>query len=185
MKTFKKSRWVKAILPKINIIKSLFISAGVRCEICGPIRRKRKWVVNIIIVVESSILNIVKILCEYDSTIRFLNNPRTSKHKLGCLIDDIQYIFYSGDEKCWGTLLLYCTGSMRFNKVLACKAKASGMRLTARGLFHGENIIAGRTEVQVLNALGMNYIRPELRNTKNDWVGEMVLMRQIKKKGGF
>ncbi len=79
------------------------------------------------------------------------------------------------DHECFGAALLYFTGSKEFNVMLRQRAIAAGMRLNEYGLFRGleekpqekgAQAFASATEEQVLAALGLPAIPPELRE---DW----------------
>lgn len=92
--------------------------------------------------------------------------PKLSGEKLkrfdynGAQID----LYYATPET-WGMTLLVRTGSANHNIKLATKAKRMGLHFSvARGIENknGE-VIASRTEEEVLSALGLNYIPPEGR----------------------
>ena len=43
-----------------------------------------------------------------------------------------------------------------------------GLKLSEYGVFNGKKVIASKTEKDVYNALGMDYIKPELRENKGE-----------------
>jgi DNA polymerase (family 10) len=63
----------------------------------------------------------------------------------------------------FGAALLYFTGSKAHNVALRRIAQADGRKLNEYGLFRGERRLAGRTEEEVYEALGLAWIPPELR----------------------
>jgi DNA polymerase/3'-5' exonuclease PolX len=64
----------------------------------------------------------------------------------------------------FGMLLLSRTGSARHNVYLAQVAKRRGLHFNPhRGILRGEEIVASRTEEEILSALGLPYIAPEDR----------------------
>ncbi|GIW43327.1 MAG: DNA polymerase/3'-5' exonuclease PolX [Candidatus Binatia bacterium] len=63
----------------------------------------------------------------------------------------------------WGAALNYFTGSKAHNVALRKIAMEKGLKLNEYGLFRGERAIAGRTEEEVYDALGLQFIPPELR----------------------
>ncbi|MCX8072869.1 MAG: DNA polymerase/3'-5' exonuclease PolX [Candidatus Binatia bacterium] len=63
----------------------------------------------------------------------------------------------------WGAALNYFTGSKAHNVALRRIAMEKGLKLNEYGLFRGERVIAGRTEEEVYEALGLQFIAPELR----------------------
>jgi len=63
----------------------------------------------------------------------------------------------------WGSGLLYFTGSKAFNIEMRKKAIKKGYKLNEYGLFKGKKRVAGRTEREVFQKIGMKYVRPENR----------------------
>jgi DNA polymerase (family 10) len=79
-------------------------------------------------------------------------------------------------EHQYGAALMYFTGSKEHNIEMRKIAIAKGLKLSEYGLNRGSRMIAGRTEEEVYNALGMDYIEPEMREVR----GEIELARQHK-----
>lgn len=67
------------------------------------------------------------------------------------------------DAKRFGISLLRATGSPRHLNMLEQRAAAKGMALTREGLRKGRKIIAAETEAGIYDALGLQFIDPELR----------------------
>jgi DNA polymerase (family 10) len=67
------------------------------------------------------------------------------------------------EEKSFGAALCYFTGSKGHNIALRRIAQDKKLKLSEYGLFRGERFIAGRTEAEVYEALGLPYIPPEIR----------------------
>ena len=63
----------------------------------------------------------------------------------------------------WGAALAYFTGSEPHNIGLRMIAQKRGWKLSEYGLFKGKKMLAGRTEEEVYDQLGLPYIEPELR----------------------
>jgi len=63
----------------------------------------------------------------------------------------------------FGAALLYFTGSKAHNVALRGLAKGRGLKLNEYGLFRGARCLAGRTEEEVYEALGLAFVPPELR----------------------
>lgn len=74
----------------------------------------------------------------------------------------------------FGAALQYFTGSKEHNIALRRIAEKKGLKLNEYGLFRGERRIAGRTEEEIYEALGLSYIPPELREDR----GEIEAARQ-------
>jgi len=85
-----------------------------------------------------------------------------------------QLSVYLTDAERFGASLLLATGSQAHLRQLRAIARPQGFNLDERGLWRGEQIIAGRTEAEVYRALGLQYIEPELREGR----GEIALARQ-------
>ncbi|MBI5238262.1 MAG: DNA polymerase/3'-5' exonuclease PolX [Deltaproteobacteria bacterium] len=74
------------------------------------------------------------------------------------------------DEKCFGAALQYFTGSKAHNIALRERAKKLGLKISEYGVFKekGDKWIAGRTEEDVYKAVGLPWIRPELRENMGE-----------------
>jgi len=64
---------------------------------------------------------------------------------------------------CFGAALLYFTGSKAHNLALRSLARGRGLKLNEYGLFRGARRLAGRTEAEVYETLGLAFVPPELR----------------------
>jgi DNA polymerase (family X) len=65
--------------------------------------------------------------------------------------------------KSWGAALNYFTGSEAHNIALRKIAQKRGWLLSEYGLFKGNTMLAGATEQQIYERLGLPYVEPELR----------------------
>jgi DNA polymerase (family 10) len=70
---------------------------------------------------------------------------------------------YLTDARRFGVSLLLATGSSKHLETLQQRAADSGMTLTPEGLRRGRKIIAAGNEAEIYEALGLQYIEPELR----------------------
>jgi DNA polymerase (family 10) len=71
-------------------------------------------------------------------------------------------------EASWGAALCYFTGNKAHNVTLRRIAQERGQKLNEYGLFSGKRRIAGRTEQEVYQALGLPFIAPELREDQGE-----------------
>ncbi len=71
-------------------------------------------------------------------------------------------------EESYGAALLYFTGSKAHNIALRGLANQHGWKLNEYGLFSGRRRIAGATEEDVYEKLGLPYIEPELREDRGE-----------------
>lgn len=67
-----------------------------------------------------------------------------------------------------GAALHYFTGSKGHNVALRRRAQARGLKLNEYGLFRGARRVAGATEGEVYQALGLPWISPELREDRGE-----------------
>lgn len=67
------------------------------------------------------------------------------------------------DAKSFGAALLYFTGSKAHNIAIRRIAQDRKLKLSEYGLFRGRKMIAGQTEKEIYEALGLRFIPPELR----------------------
>jgi DNA polymerase (family 10) len=77
-------------------------------------------------------------------------------------------------EESWGSALQYFTGSKEHSVELRKIAITKGLRLNEWGVYRGEKRVAGKTEEEVYEALGLQWIPPEMREN----AGEIELARQ-------
>jgi DNA polymerase (family 10) len=68
----------------------------------------------------------------------------------------------------FGAALQYFTGSKDHNIALRERAKRRGLKLSEFGLFRGDDLVASRTEEEVYEALGLDWIPPELRENMGE-----------------
>jgi DNA polymerase (family 10) len=87
------------------------------------------------------------------------------------LNDTLQVDLRIVEEKSYGAALQYFTGSKDHNVVLRSLAIKKGFKLNEYGLFDKttEKYIAGKTEEDVYNKIGMQYIEPELRENHGEF----------------
>jgi DNA polymerase (family 10) len=72
------------------------------------------------------------------------------------------------EEDSYGAALQYFTGSKGHNIHLRGIAKAKGIKINEYGVFKGEKKIGGKEEKNVYEALGMDWIAPELREDRGE-----------------
>src|ERR671923_468045 len=77
-------------------------------------------------------------------------------------------------KESWGSALQYFTGSKEHSVELRKIAIAKGLRLNEWGIYKGEARVAGATEEGVYQALGLQWIPPEMREN----TGEIELAKQ-------
>lgn len=68
----------------------------------------------------------------------------------------------------FGAALMYFTGSKEHNIEIRRRAIERGYKLNEYGLLQGEQLVAGRTEAEIYEAVGLNWIPPELRENRGE-----------------
>ncbi|MCA9090023.1 MAG: DNA polymerase/3'-5' exonuclease PolX [Planctomycetaceae bacterium] len=71
-------------------------------------------------------------------------------------------------DESYGAALQYFTGSKEHGIVLRRRAQERGLKLNEYGLFRGDDYVAGRTEEEVYETLGLPWIPPELRENRGE-----------------
>jgi len=152
----------KKIVNRLKKLKSVK-----KIEIAGSIRRKKPTVRDIdILIVSSNPKPVMDLFVSMQDVHKIIAKGLTKssvflKEGYGC---DLRIVA----EKSFGAALLYFTGSKDFNIWCRQVAIRKGLKLSEYGLFKGEKMIAGRTEKEVLDKLGIKYIAPELRENRPD-----------------
>lgn len=141
---------------------------GLKVEVCGSVRRKREYVGDIDIAVNWSLADLVTILQDWGEKdshdVVLMSDLKRAKKVVNLVIDEVQIDLYFARDDQWGAMLLFLTGSRLFNIVFRGKARKLGYKLNQYGLYHGDEVIAGKTEEQIFYALGIDYIAPEERS---------------------
>jgi DNA polymerase (family X) len=71
-------------------------------------------------------------------------------------------------EESYGAALVYFTGSKAHNIAIRRLGQGKGLKVSEYGVFRSTRRIAGRTEAEVYEALGMAYVEPELREDRGE-----------------
>lgn len=71
-------------------------------------------------------------------------------------------------EASYGAALHYFTGSKEHNIAVRTRGIKRGLKVNEYGVFKGPKRVAGRTEAEVLKAVGLRYIPPELRENRGE-----------------
>jgi DNA polymerase (family 10) len=135
--------------------------------IAGSIRRRKETIGDGDLIVVSSHPDLVMdVLVTMPEVVHVHGKGHTkSSVKLNNGMDvDLRVV----EEESFGAALNYSTGSKDHNIVLRRIAQEKNLKLNEYGVFRGEKSIAGRTEEEVYEALGLPYIPPELRENTGE-----------------
>ena len=147
-------------------MQTLLDQHRVDSEVCGSIRRMvPNGIDGIDIVVRQPVYHVFEILERSFGC--FGKKAAPDAKQLKFIIDDVVFRFYGADSESWGAMTLFATGDPFFNIELRSEAKAQGYKLNQYGLWLMEDRIAGKTEKQVFDALGFEWVEPKNRNTSN------------------
>lgn len=157
------------ILPLAILIKQRISALDVveQVEIAGSIRRRKETVGDIDVLTvahhpdevmdfftQMDLVDEVIVRGHSKSTVRLFNGMDA----------DIR-VFKKGE---FGSAMVYFTGSRELNIKLRKIAISRGMKLNEYGVYQGEERLAGKTETDVFQALGLDYIPPELRENTGE-----------------
>lgn len=133
-----------------------------KIEIAGSFRRKQETVGDIDILVTcrgcSSVVDRFVNYEDVDEVIAKGEGRSTVILKSGIQVD-LKVV----PEKSYGAAMQYFTGSKEHNINIRKLAKQKNWKVNEYGLFDGDKYIAGKTEEEIYNKLGLPYIEPELR----------------------
>ena len=72
------------------------------------------------------------------------------------------------EEACYGAGLHYFTGSKAHNIAVRRMGQQRGLKINEYGVFRGKRRVAGRTEREVFESVGLPWIPPELREDRGE-----------------
>jgi DNA polymerase (family X) len=139
-----------------------------RYEIAGSFRRRKETIGDFDVLIETDDPeNAIKLFTKQDEVKEVLaaGESKASVKLQNNFQVDVRVI----SRESWGAALLYFTGSKSHNVELRTIAIRKGLRLNEYGLYRAdETMVAGKSENDVYNALGMDYIEPELRENRGE-----------------
>lgn len=134
-----------------------------RVDIVGSFRRRRPTVGDIdILAAASDPEAAMEAFCTHDDVneVRSRGDTKASVVVSGGLQMDLRLV----EEAAYGAAMIYFTGSKDHNIALRNRAIDQDRKLNEYGLFEGDDTrLAGATEQEVYEALGLAWIPPELR----------------------
>lgn len=152
--------------PLLEWLKSL--DGVVRAEIAGSFRRRLETVGDLdFLVTARGGAPVITRFVGYPDVRRVLAEgpTRASVRLRSGLQVDLRVL----PEESYGSGLYYFTGSKAHNIALRRRAQARGLKVNEYGVFRGRQRIAGRTEEEVLGAVDLPWIPPELREDRGEF----------------
>ena len=131
-----------------------------RIQLCGSARRGKKQCGDLDIVFQDNENGDFKAWL-----LETFGTKKNGKPQTTVLYNGVQVEFYEATQDSWGTCTLMWTGSKWSNIKLRKAAKARDLKLSQHGLFDkdGNNLAAGKSEEQVFELLGFDYVEPQKR----------------------
>jgi len=152
----------------------LWKECQLRCEVAGSLRRGRNEIGDVDLVVGHASLrdvcNCIVLWGERASvSVEVVSNLEKATKTADVMVGgDILFNLYYSTDEAWGAMLLFLTGSQKFNILMRTKAKKEGYKLNQYGLWHGETLIAAKEEDLIFQALGMKFVSPNDRDVYGD-----------------
>jgi DNA polymerase (family 10) len=144
-----------------------YLRDGGRVVVAGSYRRRRETVGDLDILVTSEHAETAcDKLVKYDNVAEVLAHGPTRATIV--LRSGLQVDLRAVAEESYGAALLYFTGSKAHNIALRNIAIAHKWKLNEYGLFSGRRRIAGETEEEIYQKLGLDYIPPEMREDRGE-----------------
>lgn len=144
-----------------------FLRDSGRVVVAGSYRRRRDTVGDLdVLVTAKNGTAVGNRLVEYDNVAQVVAHGSTRTTVM--LRSGLQVDVRAVPEQSYGAALLYFTGSKAHNIALRGLANQHGWKLNEYGLFSGKRRIAGATEEDVYEKLGLAYIVPELREDRGE-----------------
>ncbi|MGH8397050.1 MAG: DNA polymerase/3'-5' exonuclease PolX [Gammaproteobacteria bacterium] len=138
-----------------------------RVEIAGSYRRRCDTVGDLDIVVTGARdVPVMARFVKYDAVAEVLSEGSTRATVK--LRNGIQVDLRLMPTISYGAALYYFTGSKAHNIAVRKIAVAKGLKINEYGVYRGPKRIAGRTETELLAAVGLPYIPPELREARGE-----------------
>lgn len=161
------------------VVRHLHHAPGVsRIDVAGSIRRRKETVGDLdLLVMCREALPVMDRLAEYQGVAEILAREETKMSVR--LLSGLQLDLTVVPEESYGAMLQCYTGSKAHTKDLRRRAEERGLTVTDYGVFQGERRVAGRTEEEVYEAIGVPWIPPELREGCGEF--ELALRGQLPK----
>ena len=140
-----------------------------KISLAGSLRRGKETVGDIDILVgddkPAAIMDAFVSYPEVDDLL--MRGPTKSSVRLR---NGLQVDIRAVESRSWGAALCYFTGSKEHNVSMRRIGVEKGLKLNEYGLFERESgtLVAGATEEEVYEALGLRYVEPEIRESSGE-----------------
>ncbi len=135
--------------------------------VAGSYRRRMETVGDLdILVICSDHEKVMDSFTRYEDIITIVSKGTTRSTVI--LRSGLQVDLRVVPEISYGAALHYFTGSKQHGIIVRRMGQKKNLKINEYGVFHGEERIAGHTEEEVFNAVGLPYIEPELREDRGE-----------------
>lgn len=135
--------------------------------IAGSYRRRKETVRDLDVLVTCKAgSKVMARFVGYDEVKKVLSQGKTKSTVL--LRSGLQVDLRVVPQVSYGSALLYFTGSKQHNIAIRKIAVKKKLKLSEYGVFRGDDRIAGRTEQEVYEEIGLPFIEPELRENRGE-----------------
>jgi DNA polymerase (family 10) len=150
------------------VVRHLRQAPGVgQVEVAGSFRRRKETVGDLDLLATCRRAGpVMDRLAEYEAVAEVLargNTKMTVRLRNGLQMD-LRVV----PEASYGAALQYFTGSKEHSIQLRRRAMERGLKVNEYGVFRGTKRVAGRTEEDVYEAIGLPWIPPELREARGE-----------------
>ena len=150
---------LKEYLEKINSVK--------RIDIAGSYRRHKETVGDIDILTSCKKgSDVMEKFVSYEDVERVIAGGGTKSSVV--LRNGLQVDLRVVPEAGWGAALHYFTGSKAHNIAIRKMGVKKNLKINEYGVFKGDERVAGKTEEDVFESVGLPYIPPELRENSGE-----------------
>ncbi len=151
-----------------SLVAYLKTASGVsKVEVAGSYRRSRETVGDLdILVIAHNGRSVIEHFVAYDEVENVLSSGTTRATVI--LRSGLQVDLRVVAAASYGAALYYFTGSRSHNITVRRIARQQGLKINEYGVFRGAKHIAGKTEKEVFESIGLPYIPPELRENRGE-----------------
>jgi len=140
---------------------------ALQVTVAGSFRRRKETVGDIDILATSKYAQqLIAHFMQYPDIKHVVSKGATRSTVI--LKNDMQVDLRCVHQESYGAALHYFTGSKSHNIAIRIMARERGMKVNEYGVFKEQKKIAGLTEKEVYETVGLNYIEPELRESRGE-----------------
>lgn len=141
--------------------------AALSIDVAGSLRRRRETIGDLDLLIASrDPASVVERFTSYPDLTKVL--ARGATKCAGVLRSGMQVDVRIVEPACWGAALHYFTGSKAHNIAIRTLGSKRKLKISEYGVFRGKRRIAGKTEEEVFEAVGLPWIPPELREDRGE-----------------